>query len=201
MSSNILGREYMQEDNQTRNIESKQYQDEASNLSESSNDYDIESLIRDYGNDILRVAYMYVKDKDVAQDIFQEVFVKVSQKIDTFRGASSIKTWLIRITINTSKDYLKSAWTRRVFPISEHHESTLTAKDLISKVEDKETNKTVRAAVMDLPGKHKDVILMFYFLDMSIKEIAQALNIKEGTAKSRLSRAKIKLKEKLEGRI
>ena len=54
---------------------------------------------------------------------------------------------------------------------------------------------------MELPGKYKDVILCFYFLDMSIKEIAQALNVKEGTVKSRLSRAKIKLKEKLEGRI
>ncbi|NLJ90828.1 MAG: sigma-70 family RNA polymerase sigma factor [Clostridiales bacterium] len=191
----------MQEDNQSRIKEEILYGDEDTSLGKDKEEFEIESLIQDYGNDVLRVAYMYVKDKDVAQDVFQDVFLKVSKNLDTFRGASSIKTWLIRITINTSKDYLKSAWTRRVFPISDHHERTLKAKDLISNIEREETNKIIRATVMELPGKYKDVILCFYFLDMSIKEIAQALNVKEGTVKSRLSRAKIKLKEKLEGRI
>ncbi len=191
----------MQEDNQSRNNVHKQNGDKPTTPNESTNQFDIESLIIDYGNDVLRVAYMYVKDKDIAQDIFQDVFVKVNQKIDTFRGASSIKTWLIRITINTSKDYLKSAWSRRVVPITDHYERTLKADDFISNIEKEETNKIVRMAVMELASKHKDVILCTYFLDMSIRETAKTLNIKEGTAKSRLSRAKVKLKEKLEGRL
>ena len=191
----------MQEDNQSINDESKLIDDKRIAPNKNTSQFDIESLIRDYGNDILRVAYMYVKDNDLAQDIFQEVFIKANRKIDTFRGASSIKTWLIRITINTSKDYLKSAWNRRVFPLTDYHENTLKAEDVIIEIEKEEVHRIVRDAVLDLPSKHKDVILCTFFLDMTIKETAKTLNIKEGTAKSRLSRAKIKLKEKLGGRI
>lgn len=73
--------------------------------SEDSPAYEIEALIREYGNDVLRTAYMYVKDIHTAEDIFQEVFIKVNQKLSTFEGNSSIKTWIIRITINACKDF------------------------------------------------------------------------------------------------
>lgn len=163
--------------------------------------FQLEDLIDEYGNDILRTAYMYVKDLHMAEDIFQDVFIKVSKNLDSFRGASSIKTWMIRITINTSKDYLKSAWNRRVFPINEYHENTLTSKDDFKDIEQKEENQMIRNAVLELSSKHKDIILCVYFMDMSIKEAATCLKIKEGTAKSRLSRAKEKLRQILEGRI
>lgn len=162
---------------------------------------EIESLIEEYGNDVLRTAYMYVQNKDVAEDIFQDVFIKISKKLNTYKGESNIKTWMIRITINTSKDYLKSAWNRRVFPISEYHENTLAGEDDFLEIEKKEEQKVVRDAVIRLKDKHKDLILCVYFMDMTIKEAAICLNIKEGTAKSRLSRAKEKLREELEGRI
>lgn len=183
----------MQDDNKSN--------DNIDQVDEHNNQIDIETLVLDYGNDILRTAYMYVKDKDVAEDIFQDVFVKVNRNLDTFRGDSSIKTWLIRITINTSKDYLKSAWKRRVFPVSDFHESKLTSEDDFKKIEDGETHNIVRDAVMDLPRKHKDVILCVYFLDMTIKETATSLGIKEGTVKSRLSRAKGNLRMILNGRL
>ncbi|HHX55107.1 MAG TPA: sigma-70 family RNA polymerase sigma factor [Clostridiales bacterium] len=162
---------------------------------------EIESLIEEYGNDVLRTAYMYVKNKDVAEDVFQDVFIKISKNLKTFKGKSNIKTWMIRITINTSKDYLKSAWNRRVFPISEYRENTLAAENDFLEIEKKEEEKTVRDAVTSLKDKHKDLILCVYFMDMTIKEAALCLNIKEGTAKSRLSRAKEKLREELEGRL
>ena len=59
-----------------------------------------------YGNDVLRTAYMYVKDKYTAEDIFQDVFIKVNRSLSEFKGNSSIKTWIIRITINTCKDFI-----------------------------------------------------------------------------------------------
>ena len=71
------------------------------NLSKNDTAYDIENLIREYGNDVLRTAYMYVKDIHTAEDIFQDVFIKVNQKLSTFEGNSSIKTWIIRIAINS----------------------------------------------------------------------------------------------------
>ena len=74
-------------------------------------------------------------------------------------------------------------------------------KDEFKNIEKKEENQIIRNAVLELPSKHKDIILCVYFMDMSIKEAATCLNIKEGTAKSRLSRAKEKLRQILEGRI
>jgi RNA polymerase sigma-70 factor (ECF subfamily) len=163
--------------------------------------YDIETLMRKYGNDVLRTAYMYVKDSHLAEDIFQDVFIKVNQKLSTFQGGSSIKTWIIRITINTSKDYLKSAWNRKVVPITEFHENTIAGKNEYSAIEKQDENQFIRQAVMKLPDKYKDVIVCVYFQEMTISEAASLLQIAEGTAKSRLSRAKDKMKICLEGRI
>lgn len=163
--------------------------------------YDIETLMRKYGNDVLRTAYMYVKDSHLAEDIFQDVFIKVNQKLSTFQGGSSIKTWIIRITINTSKDYLKSAWNRKVVPITEFHENTIAGKNEYSAIEQQDENQFIRQAVMKLPDKYKDVVVCVYFQEMTISEAASLLQIAEGTAKSRLSRAKDKMKICLEGRI
>lgn len=163
--------------------------------------YHIETLMREYGNDVLRTAYMYVKDKHMAEDIFQDVFIKVNNKLHTFQGDSSIKTWIIRITINTCKDYLKSAWNQKVIPMMEYQENTLPSEDHFSAVEKQEESQMIRQTVMKLPDKYKDIILCVYFQDMTISEAAKSLRIAEGTAKSRLSRAKERLKVSLEGRI
>ncbi len=163
--------------------------------------YDIETLIREYGNDVLRTAYLYVKDVHVAEDMFQDVFIKVSQKLSTFEGNSSIKTWIIRITINTCKDYLKSAWNRRVVPMVDYQEEQLVSEATFEDIDNKESRELIRKTVMSLPDKYKDVVLCVYFQEMSIAEAANSLNLAEGTVKSRLARARQKLKIVLEGRI
>jgi RNA polymerase sigma-70 factor (ECF subfamily) len=175
--------------------------DVQNDLLEKLPEYDIETLIRQYGNDVLRTAYMYVKDIHSAEDIFQDVFIKVNQKLSTFEGNSSIKTWIIRITINTCKDYLKSAWNRRVVPMMEYQEDAIVSDSDYDDVEKKDTKELIKRTVLSLPAKYKDVVLCVYFQDMSITEAANVLNIAEGTAKSRLSRARQKLKSILEGRI
>jgi len=163
--------------------------------------YDIESLIRQYGNDVLRTAYMYVKDIHLAEDIFQDVFIKVSQKLSTFEGYSSIKTWIIRITINTCKDYLKSAWNRKVVPMMEYQEDSIISETDYEDVEKQDTKELILKEVLSLPSKYKDIVLCVYYQQMSLAEAANVLGIAEGTAKSRLSRARKRLKAALEGRI
>lgn len=175
--------------------------DEQNDLLEDRLTYDIETLIRQYGNDVLRTAYMYVRDNNLAEDIFQDVFIKVNQKLSTFEGNSNIKTWIIRITINTCKDYLKSAWNKRVVPMTDYQEDMVISDMDYEDVEKKDTRELVRKTVLTLPAKYKDIVLCVYFQDMSITEAANALHIAEGTAKSRLSRARQKLKTVLEGRI
>ena len=177
------------------------HKDMPTDLPENIPGYDIETLMRQYGNDVLRTAYMYVKDIHTAEDIFQDVFIKVNQKLSTFEGNSSIKTWIIRITINTCKDYLKSAWNRRVVPMMEYQEDAIVSETNYDDVEKQDTKELIKKSVLSLPAKYKDVVLCVYFQEMTIMEAAQVLNIAEGTAKSRLSRARQRLKSILEGRI
>lgn len=161
----------------------------------------LERIIRKYGNDVLRIAYLYVKDIRTAEDIFQEVFLKVNEKMNTFEGRADFKTWLLRITINACKDYLRSAYHTRVVPMYDFAEEQLSAEADFEQLERAETAETVKGAVMALPIHYRDVILCVYFQEMSMQAAAAALDISVGTVKSRLSRAKKMLKEALEGRI
>lgn len=166
-----------------------------------SQGYDIERLMREYGNDVLRTAYSYVRDMHIAEDIYQEVFIKVYKNLNSFLGDSSIKTWITRITINTCKDYLKSAYSRRVVPMFEFREDAITSDNDFEEVESRDTNECIKAAVMALPEKYREVVMCVYFQGMGVAEAAGALDLPEGTVKSRLARAKEKLRKTLEGRL
>lgn len=83
----------------------------------------------------------------------------------------------------------------------EYQEDAIISESDYDEVEKQDTNNQVKEAVLSLPEKYRDVVLCVYFQEMTIMEAAQTLNIAEGTAKSRLSRARLKLKEVLEGRI
>nr|WP_326569837.1 sigma-70 family RNA polymerase sigma factor [Bacillus niameyensis] len=65
-------------------------------------------LMQAYGNDVIRVAFTYLKQKSLAEDVAQDVFIKCYEKMDTFRNESSYKTWVMKITVNRCKDVLKS---------------------------------------------------------------------------------------------
>lgn len=165
---------------------------------ETKESYDLETLMRTYGNDVLRMAYSYVKDYDTAEDIFQEVFIKVNANLQEFRGESSVKTWLLRITVNACKDYLKSAYVRRVSAISEEEEATLSVADTTEAVEKEQDGEQIRKALLLLPEKYREVLVCLYFEERSVAECAKVLGISEGTVKSRLSRAREKFRVILE---
>ena len=168
---------------------------------EKKSAYTLEELMREYGNDVLRMAYLYVKDIHTAEDIFQEVFLKVNQKLDTYEGRSSVKTWLLSITMNTCKDFLKSAYQKRVVPMFDYLGEGEGAEDNFDRIEQRETARTVREAVQELPQPYRDVVICVYFREMGMEETARELGIGTGTVKSRLYRAKEKLRQGLERRL
>lgn len=165
----------------------------------AANPQEVERWIREYGNEILRIAYLYVKDYQIAEDVFQEVFLKACQGFQGFREESSVKTWLIRITINTCKDYLKSAWKRHVERMSEETEQIPAGTDTYEQVEKRLDLRAVEQAVHSLPEPYKDVILCCFYRELSLEETAKQLCLPVGTVKSRLSRAKEKLKQLMKG--
>ncbi|BDR63443.1 RNA polymerase sigma factor [Clostridium tetani] len=159
----------------------------------------VEQLIDDYGNDVLRVAYMYLKDKSMAEDAFQEVFIKVYKNIDKLEYIEKEKSWLMTITVNTCKDILKSAWMRKMSFIGEREEEiSATEENMEMKIINKIEGENILEKVMSLPEQYKDVILLYYYEEFSTVEIGDILKIAEGTVRSRLYRGRQMLKNILE---
>lgn len=156
----------------------------------------IEKLIELYGNDVLRIANAYTRNPNISEDLFQEVFLKVSKNIHKFRRESSEKTWIIRITINTCTDYLKSAWNKKVISIENN---TIEEKDnsLQDNITKKEESSKILAEILNLPVKYKEVILLYYYQNFSTVEISKILKMPESSIRTRLKRAREILKEKL----
>jgi len=145
----------------------------------------IQNVIEEYSDMLLRVSYTYLKNLSDAEDITQEVFVKLLEKQQTFESSEHEKAWLIRVAINLSKDKLKSSWFKK---------TTVLNQDFIGIT--KEDNEIIET-VLTLPLKYRSIILLFYYEDYSISQISKIVNLKESTVGSQLSRARKLLKTKL----
>lgn len=157
------------------------------------------ALMDDYGQDVMRLSFSYVKNHAVAEELTQEIFIKVYEKLDTYKRKSSLKTWLWRIAINHCKDYLKSWHYRKVLlaekiSLEKRGTSESTEDEVIQRNED----ALLAEEVLHLPVKYREVIHLHYFMDMSIREIEQVIGINQNTIKTRLKRAKELLKDRLE---
>ena len=159
----------------------------------------IDEIMDKYGQEILQLAFSYVKNKQIAEDLTQEIFVKCYKSLHTYSGKSKFRTWLWRIASNHCKDYLKSWYNKNVFtsdyqPIYDSNQTNSAEQTFIQDEEDSQ----LAAAVMELPVNYREVIYLFYFEEMTIKEISVVTEVKENTIKTRLKRAKELLKERLE---
>lgn len=159
----------------------------------------IEELMDDYGQEIIRLVYSYVNNKEVAEDLTQDIFVKCYKALHTYNGKSQLKTWLWRIAINHCKDFLKS-WYNKNVVMKEEIAENRTHKGMVEEVViQKEEDDQLISAVMTLPIKYREVIYLFYYEDLLIKEIAVMTEVSVNTVKTRLRRAKQLLEERLEG--
>lgn len=151
----------------------------------------MEELISLYGDDILRLCLLYLGDRQLAEDAFQETFVKAWRRKDTFRGESSIKTWLSRIAVNTCRDMLRRGWFR-LMKRSEPIESLFALA-----APQEEARADVRDAVLALPGKYREVIVLYYDQEMTLKEIAETTGMTVNSVSTRLRRARALLRKAL----
>ena len=154
----------------------------------------IRRLMESYGDAMLRMCYLSLHDVMLAEDAVQDSFLKAYQKWYTFRGECSEKTWLMRIAVNTCRDYRRRAWMRWNDRRADVEQLILPGGTPVDSADD-----TVLRAVMALPPREKEAVLLRYYQQMKLGEIAQALDIPEGTVTSRLNRARAKLRRQLEG--
>ena len=153
----------------------------------TGNEY-IKYVLDTYSKMIVRLAFTYTKSLCDAEDIAQDVFVSLIEKNKTFENSEHEKAWLIRVTVNKSKNFVKSSWVKKTVPIDEAMTKTTEEK-----------SDDILGEVLKMPEKYRTVIHLFYYEDMSVEEIGRALGTNPSTVKSQLSRGRKMLRKMLEG--
>ncbi len=146
--------------------------------------------VNEYSDLIYRVALHACGNQTDAEDMVQNVFIKLFQHKKPFASEEHKKSWLIRVTVNECHTLFRSVWKSRVQPMEQIECSTQTSMEEPSDLYD---------AVMELPAKYRVLIDLYYYEDYSVKEIADILKMNVSTIQTRLMRARKMLKEKLEG--
>lgn len=157
---------------------------------------DLRAIMETYGEDVWNFAYFLTKKHDLADDIAQDVFIKVYKHIGLFRGESSLKTWLLKLTRNTAISYTRLAFFRRRSPYEPSllHQSGASAEEAYLQ---QQYEGQVWELVLGLPLKLREIMILRAHYQLSHEEIAHTLAISLGTVKSRLHRARAKLSKQL----
>lgn len=145
-------------------------------------------LYDQYATDVLRVCYFYLSDREKAEDVCQDVFVRLMTTHPLLQPGRE-KSWLLKVALNRCRDLWRGAWLKRVILGGPTFE-LIPAPDEFSRRDDQQA---MMAAINQLPATFKEVILLHYYQGMNIAEIAQMLELPEGTISSRLSRGRKKL--------
>ena len=154
---------------------------------------DMERLMDRYGDRMLRLCCMYLNDEHMAQDAVQDSFLKIYRNAQTFEMPEAEKSWVMRVAINTCKDYLRSAWKRRVNLMEQLPE--VPAPEAMPRDEAEELYQAVQA----LKPKYREVILLHYYQGLRVGEIAAILRAPQSTVSIRLRRARQMLNRMLGG--
>lgn len=150
---------------------------------------DFRRVFENYKDLIFSVAYGYLKNRDDANDVMQDVFLKYYRRSEGFPDENRLRAWLVTVAANGSRNILRSGRLRKCVPIDEAHD--------ISCEQDFGDENGVFAAVMSLPEKERIPVHLFYYGDYSTAEIAQMLAMKESTVRVRLMRGRERLKKLL----
>lgn len=150
-----------------------------------------EELYRRYSPRMYAVCLRYAGNAEEAEDILQEGFIKVFNKMDSFRNEGSFEGWMRRIFVNTAIEHFRRK--KYLLPVTEKEENTIEGKYI--SVLDSLSAKDIMQLIQELSPGYRTVFNLYVVEGFSHKEIADQLGISEGTSKSQLSRAKVILQE------
>jgi len=147
-----------------------------------------EVIVRRWQHRVLSLAWRFCRDRATAEDMAQEVFLKVFRSLASFRGDSAFSTWLISIALNTFRSRLRAEGQ----PLLSLDPDRLfaTAPGVLRGLEEHQRAEAVRRAVLTLPKRYRDAILVYYFEERDLAESARVLAVAEGTLKARLHRGR-----------
>ncbi len=139
--------------------------------------------VEKYSKDVFRAAYSYVHNHADSEDIMQEAFLRLYRCEKAFASDENVKAWLLRVTINISKDYLKSSWFHKRAELDE----SMSYRD--------EKERSLDEAMLKLKPDYRISVYLHYYMGYSVKEIAELAGISESNAKIRLKRGRDALRE------
>lgn len=146
------------------------------------------AAVRRYQNMVYRTALHALGSPQDADDAVQEVFLRLFGCRRGFEGEEHLRRWLLRVTVNCCRDMLKSPWRKRRAPMEELPETP---------VFDRPEQAALYREVMALPEKYRTVLNLFYYEELSVREIGELLGLGASTVTTRLARARARLKERL----
>lgn len=149
---------------------------------------EFQNAVGQYQDMVYRIALHQFGISQDAEDAVQEVFLRLYTAEKPFDSGEHLRRWLIRVTINVCKDALKSPWRRRRVPLD-----AVPDQPVFDRPEERELYQ----AVMALPEKYRTVLDLFYYEELSTKEIAALLGLRQSAVTTRLSRARELLKKQL----
>lgn len=156
--------------------------------------HSITDSFHQYSDMVYRIALNSVRSISAAEDITQEVFLKLIEKHLTFGSMQHEKAWLIRVTMNYCKNYLKSGWFRKITELTEDI-------PYISGVEYTLEQKELYNQLMKLKELERTIVYLYYYEEYTLAEIAKILEMNSNTVATKLRRAKEKLKLQMKGGV
>jgi RNA polymerase sigma-70 factor (ECF subfamily) len=159
------------------------------------------SLVRKYQTKVFNMAFSFVRNRETADDLAQEIFIKAYVSLKKFQFKSGFGTWLYRIAVNHCKDYLRSQQKMKTVPFDSYSERTAIKKDYFVERDQRrredQVEGLVQRGILAMPEKYKTIIILRDIQGLSYDEIAKILNLSSGTVDSRIHRARKMLRQKL----
>lgn len=144
-----------------------------------------------FGDDIYRTAYLLLGDHHLAEDVSQDTFLTAYRKISQYDGRGAFGGWLRSIAVNHCRSRMRRASWKRLLLRRQDNTETASADPGPEEIS---VRRSLAGEISQLPYPYREVIVLHYYHDLTVKEIAERLGQSEGTVKSRLSRARQRLK-------
>ena len=189
-------------------MEDKSYEKHLLRLAREGDNDAIDQLLQEHFKSVYNLAYRLTGNYDDAQDVISEAFLRVYNALPRFRGDANFSTWLYRIVMNVFLDERKKRRLRQhdsleaMVQLDEGEVQRQIEDDSpgpIEAIERGEEAVIVQRAVLALPEAQRTMIALYHFQELSYEEIAAIMKLPIGTVKSRLNRARLALKSKLQG--
>jgi len=142
---------------------------------------------------LVNLAWRFTRDRATAEDMAQEVFIKVFRSLASFRGESAFATWITAVAVNTYRSRIRSHGQPH---ITLYRATAAVEPTALQQLQERERGELVQRAVLTLPERYRDAIILFYFEEKDVAEAARDLGISEGTLKSRLHRGREILRQR-----